>query len=151
MSADAEITIINPAYRRGLREPHRSILLAAGRVLIGVLFAYFGFLKLTNWGGSVAYFSKWGFSWAPSLGAGLAVLFELGGGVLLIAGWKTRWVAAALVPYLAATVLIVHTYWTYEQAQVFNQMSHFYKNLAIMGAMLCIAAVGPGRYSVDKA
>jgi uncharacterized membrane protein YphA (DoxX/SURF4 family) len=30
-------------------------------------------------------------------------------------------------------------------------MSHFYKNVAIMGAMLFIAAVGPGRYSVDKA
>jgi uncharacterized membrane protein YphA (DoxX/SURF4 family) len=29
-------------------------------------------------------------------------------------------------------------------------MSFFYKNLAIIGGLLYIAAMGPGQYSVDK-
>jgi putative oxidoreductase len=132
----------NPTYQ--------ATVLLLGRILLALIFVYFGYLKLTNWGGSIAYFTKWGFAWAPVLGATLAVIFELGGGILLLIGWKTRWIAWALFVYLIFATGIVHTYWTYEQAQVFNQMAHFYKNLAIMGGMLVLAAVGPGRYSVDR-
>ena len=130
---------------------YQSQVLLVGRILLALLFAWFGYLKLTNWGGSVGYFAKWGFSWAPELGATLAVIFELGGGLLLIIGWKTRWVALALFIYTLIATLIVHTYWSYEAAQRFNQMSHFYKNLAVMGGMLCLFAAGPGKYSLDKA
>ena len=138
------------AYSPGFTAPHQALLLLIGRILLAAIFIWFGYLKLTNWGGSIQYFTKWGFSWAPTLGATLAVIFELGGGILLLIGWKTRWVALALFVYTLVAALIVHTYWTYEAAQRFNQMAHFYKNLAIMGGMLCLAAVGPGRYSVDK-
>jgi putative oxidoreductase len=148
MSANMHTT--SPAYSRSLNPQYQAILLLVGRILVALIFVWFGYLKLTNWDGSIQYFTKWGFAWAPTLGATLAVIFELGGGILLVIGWKTRWVAAALFVYLIAATLIVHTYWTYDAAQRFNQMSHFYKNVAIMGAMFFLAAVGPGRYSVDK-
>jgi putative oxidoreductase len=138
------------AYGTSVNPQYQATLLLVGRILIALIFVWFGYLKLTNWDGSVQYFTKWGFAWAPALGAALAVIFELGGGILLVIGWKTRWVALALFVYLLVATFIVHTYWSYEAAQRFNQMSHFYKNVAIMGAMLCLAAAGPGRYSVDK-
>jgi putative oxidoreductase len=147
MSANLNAT---SAYSPPYNPTYQATLLLVGRILVALIFVWFGYLKLTNWDGSIQYFTKWGFAWAPTLGATLAVLFELGGGILLLIGWKTRWVAAALFVYLIAATLIVHTYWTYDAAQRFNQMSHFYKNLAIMGAMVVLAAVGPGRYSVDK-
>jgi putative oxidoreductase len=139
-----------PAYARALNPQYQATLLLVSRIFIALLFVWFGYLKLTNWDGTIQYFTKWGFSAAPMLGAALAIIFEFGGGLLLIAGWKTRWVALALLVYVLIATFIVHTYWTYEAAQRFNQMSHFYKNLAIMGAMLALAASGPGRYSVDK-
>jgi putative oxidoreductase len=139
-----------PTYSGAFNPQYQATLLLVGRVLMALLFVWFGYLKASNWGGTLGYFAKWGFAWAPWLGAALAILFELGGGIALLVGWKTRWVALALFVYVLIATFIVHTYWTYEAAQRFNQMSHFYKNLSIMGAMLCIAACGPGRYSVDK-
>jgi len=148
MSANMQAT---NAYNPSINPQYQATLLLIGRILLALLFVWFGYLKLMNWGGSVQYFTKWGFAWAPTLGAALAVIFELGGGLLLLIGWKTRWVAAALFVYVLVATLIVHTYWTYDAAQRFAQMANFYKNLAIMGGMLCLIAVGPGRYSVDKA
>jgi putative oxidoreductase len=102
-----------------------------------------------NFGGTVGYFTKWQFP-MPQVFAVLAVLFELVGGLMIIVGWKTRWVAWALVIYTLIAAAVAHRFWTYEAAQVFNQTSHFFKNLSIVGGMLLLAAVGPGRYSVDK-
>lgn len=149
MSANMETA--SAVHSPGFSTQYQATFLLVGRILLAAIFIWFGYLKLTGWDGSVQYFAKWGFSWAPVLGATLAVIFELGGGILLLIGWKTRWVALALFVYVLVAGLIVHTYWTYEAAQRFNQMAHFYKNLAIMGGMLFVAAVGPGRYSVDKA
>lgn len=125
-------------------------VLLAGRVLMALLFAYFGYLKLMNFGGSVGYFTKWEFP-MPQVAAALAVLFELGGGLLLIVGWKTRWVAWALLVYTVIATAVAHRFWTYDAAQAFNQTSHFFKNVSIIGGLLYIAGVGPGRLSVDKA
>ena len=124
-------------------------LMLLGRVLIAALFVVFGYLKLTNFGGTVGYFTKWGFP-VPQVTSVVAIIFELGFGVLLAVGWKTRWWAWALAIYTAIAAAVAHRYWTYEAAQVFGQMSFFYKNLAIVGGLLVLAAVGPGRYSVDK-
>ena len=124
-------------------------LMLIGRILIAALFVVFGYLKLTNFGGTVGYFTKWGFP-VPQATAVVSIIFELGFGVLLAVGWKTRWWAWALALYTAIAAAVAHRYWTYEAAQVFGQMSFFYKNLAVVGGLLLLAAVGPGRYSVDK-
>jgi putative oxidoreductase len=131
----------NPAY-------NQSVLLA-GRILMALLFAYFGYMKLMNFGGTVGYFTKWEFP-LPQVAAVLAIIFEIGGGILLIVGWKARWAAWALVLYVVVATAVAHRFWTYEAAQAFNQTSHFFKNVSIIGGLLYIAAMGPGRYSVDK-
>jgi len=80
----------------------------------------------------------------------VAVIFELGGGILLLVGWKTRWVAWALALYVVIATAVAHQFWTYEAAQAFNQTSHFFKNVSIIGGLVYIAGMGPGRYSIDK-
>jgi uncharacterized membrane protein YphA (DoxX/SURF4 family) len=37
-----------------------------------------------------------------------------------------------------------------DAAQYVPQMTNFLKNLAIVGGLLSLATMGPGRYSVDK-
>lgn len=147
MSANlnATTTPYSPAYNAAYNQ---SVLLV-GRILIALLFIVFGYLKLTNFGGTVNYFTKWGFP-MPEVTTVVAIVFELGFGILLAIGWKTRWWAWALVLYVVIATAVAHRYWTYEAAQVFTQTSFFYKNLAIVGGLLYIAAMGPGRYSVDK-
>lgn len=124
-------------------------LLLVGRVLVALLFTYFGYLKLVGYQGTINYFTRWQFP-VPEATAVLAIAIELGGGILLLIGWKTRWVAWLFVLYVIIATAVAHRFWTYEAAQQFAQTSFFFKNLAIIGALIYIAAVGPGRLSVDK-
>jgi putative oxidoreductase len=137
------------AYSHSHNAAYQPTMLLVSRILLSLVFVVIGWGHLTNFGGAVAYFTKWEFP-MPQGAAVLAILFELGGGILLIIGWKARWAALALALYTFVALAVAHRYWTYDAAQMFNQYSHFYKNLAIVGGMLAIAAVGPGRYSVDK-
>ena len=137
------------AYGTTYNSAYNQTFALLGRVLMALIFVYFGYMKLANFGGSVGYFTKWGFP-MPQVMAAIAVLIELGFGLLLLIGWKTRWVALALAVYCIIATAVAHRFWTYEAAQVFNQTSHFFKNVSIVGGLLFIAAMGPGRYSVDK-
>ena len=124
-------------------------VLLVGRVLISLLFIIFGYMKLTNFGGTVGYFTKWGFP-LPQVVTAIAIVAELGGGLLLLVGWKTRLISWILAVYVVIAAAVAHRYWTYEPAQVFAQTSFFYKNLAITGGLLLLAVTGAGKYSVDK-
>lgn len=120
-----------------------------GRILIALIFAYFGYLKAMQFDATTAYFARWGFP-LPQVAAALAVVFELGGGILLIVGWKTRATAWLLVLYTVIATAVAHRYWSYPADQSFNQMSHFFKNLSLIGALLYLAGVGPGPLAVDR-
>lgn len=98
--------------------------------------------------GSAAYFASLGFP-APEATAVLAILIELGGGLLLVAGWKTRWVAWLLVAFVAIATATAHRFWEFDAAQFNNQLNHFLKNLAVIGGLLYVAAQGAGRFSID--
>ena len=52
-----------------LSAQQQATFLLVGRILMALIFVWFGYLKLTNWGGTIQYFTKWGFAWAPTLGA----------------------------------------------------------------------------------
>jgi putative oxidoreductase len=80
----------------------------------------------------------------------LTIVIELGGGLLLAVGYKARWVALLIFLFLIPVTVIFHPFWGIDAAQVQNQMNHFLKNVAIMGAMLMVFAFGPGAYSLDK-
>ena len=125
------------------------MLALIGRILIAAIFAYFGYLKLMGFHGSVGYFAKLGFP-LPEVSAVLAIVFELGGGVLLILGLKTRWVALALAVYTVVATLVAHRYWSYPPDQAFNQMSHFFKNVSLIGGLIMLAAFGPGPVSLGR-
>ena len=120
-----------------------------GRILIGTLFLVAGIMKAMNIAGTTAYMTRLGFP-APELMAYLSTVIELASGALLIIGWQTRRVAWLLVVYLAIATGMAHRFWEYEQAQRGNQINHFLKNLALIGAMLFVAVSGPGSASVDK-
>lgn len=69
---------------------------------------------------------------------------EVLGGLLLIAGYRTRLVALALAGFAVATALTFHTALADP-----NQMFHFLKNLAVAGGLLQVAAFGAGPFSLD--
>lgn len=125
------------------------LVLLAGRVLIGAIFLNAGLRKLLAFGATAGYFAKLGFP-APELFTVLAIAIEVGGSILLIIGWRTRWVAWLLALFVLIAAFAAHRFWQFDAAQYGNQMNHFMKNLAIIGGLLFVASFGPGSASLDK-
>ena len=116
----------------------------AGRLLIGLPFAMSGLGKLGAYGLTTGMIGAAGLP-LPPLAFAVAVAVELGGGILLIAGFRTRLVAAALVLFSLATAVSFHSNFADQ-----NQMIHFLKNIMIAGGLLQIAAFGAGALSIDN-
>ena len=120
------------------------------RILIAALFLVAGIGKAMAFTGTVGYIAKIGFP-APQLMTLIAIAIEIGGAILLIVGWKTRWVAWGLAIFVVVATFAAHRFWEFDTAQMVSQRTQFLKNLAIIGALLMLAAFGPGRISADKA
>lgn len=120
-----------------------------GRVLLALIFIIAGFGKITGFEGTVGYMQAYNMPMTQIL-AVIAIIIELGGGIMIAVGWKARWGAAALFIFVLVASFVFHAFWTVpaDQAQLQNIM--FMKNLAIMGGMLYIIAYGSGPLSVDK-
>jgi len=116
---------------------------ALGRVLLAAIFLISGFGKLLDPAGTIGYISAVGLP-LPELGYALAVIVEIGGGLLLIAGYQTRLAALALAALTLAAGIFFHNDFADQ-----NQWIHFLKNAAIVGGLLQVAAFGAGRFSVD--
>ena len=140
---------MNSAVSARMTGGNTSNVLLVGRILIGILFVVAGIMKAMNIAGTTGYMTKLGFP-APELMAYLSTIIELAAGVLLIIGWQTRRVAWLLVAYVVIATGMAHRFWEYEPAQRANQINHFLKNLALIGAMLYIVVSGPGSASLDK-
>ena len=121
----------------------------AGRILLAVVFLVAGYGKLVAFAGTSGYLAKLGFP-APDVMTVLAIAVELGGALLLIAGWHARWAAWALILFVAIATFAAHRFWEFDASQYRNQMNHFLKNLALIGGLLFVVAFGPGRMAVDK-
>jgi len=128
---------------------YNPLLPLVGRILLGALFVVAGYGKLTGFAGFAGYLTKLGFP-APEAMAVLAIIFELGGGILLIIGWQARWAAWALVLFTLVATFAAHRFWDFEAAQRTMQMTQFLKNLAVAGGLLMVACFGPGSASLDK-
>jgi putative oxidoreductase len=118
-------------------------IVLAGRILIGVLFLLSGLSKLGAPAATEGYIASVGLP-APWLGYAVAVAVEVLGSVLLIAGVKTRLVAAGMAVFTLAAALAFHNNFADQ-----NQMIHFMKNIAIVGGLLQVVGFGGGRYAVD--
>jgi len=125
------------------------MVLLAGRILMGAIFLNAGLRKLLCFAATAGYFAKLGFP-MPEVFAVLAIVIEIGGSILLIIGWKTRWAAWVLSLFVLVAAFAAHRFWEFDAAQYGNQMNHFMKNLAIIGGLLFVASFGPGSASVDK-
>ncbi|GGG27747.1 DoxX family protein [Chelatococcus composti] len=115
--------------------------LLLARVLLAALFIPAGFNKIPGYAGTAQYMESAG---VPGILLPLVILVELGGGLLLLVGWQTRLAALALAGFTALSALLFHQFWVDPAQALF-----FWKNVAITGGLLAVAAAGAGRFSVD--
>jgi putative oxidoreductase len=121
----------------------QSSLAAVGRLLIALLFLLSGVGKIAAPAATQGYIAAVGLP-LPLLGYLIAIVVELGGGVLLLLGYRTRLVSLIMAAFTLAAALAFHHDFADQ-----NQMIHFLKNIAIIGGLLQVAAFGAGSLSID--
>jgi putative oxidoreductase len=126
--------------------PHRRIAMdtalnLAARILMSHIFILSGFQKITGYAGTQKYMEAMG---APGALLPLVILVELGGGLALLLGYKTRLAALALAVFTVLSALIFHHNFA-DQMQTIN----FMKNLAMTGGLLMFVRHGAGAPSLD--
>ena len=119
-----------------------------GRILLALIFITSGFGKIAGFAGTAGYIASKGLPLA-SVVAALTFVVELGGGLAILFGFATRWAALALAVFSVLAGVIFHNYWAVPADQVMMQQINFWKNIAIAGGFLMVAAYGPGAISVD--
>jgi putative oxidoreductase len=125
-----------------------SALALAARVLFVAMFLPAGIGKITGFAGTVGYIASVGLP-LPALGAVIAIVVEVLGGAALLAGYRTRIVALVLAAFTLVASVFFHAYWAVPAEQAFVQQLMFFKNIAIIGGLLALAAHGAGRFSLD--
>ncbi len=119
-----------------------------GRLLLAALFLPAGLSKLTGFAGTAGYIASAGLP-APALGAALAIAVEIGGSLALLAGFGTRIAAVVLAVFTLAASVFFHAYWSVPADQAFVTQLLFFKNIAVVGGLLILAAHGAGGWSWD--
>lgn len=112
-----------------------------GRVLLSVMFIVAGFSKIGGYEGTQGYMEAMG---VPGMLLPVVILLELGGGLLLLAGFQARIIAFLLAGFCLVSAVIFH----FQPADQM-QMIMFMKNLTIAGGLLLVVARGAGALSVD--
>jgi putative oxidoreductase len=130
--------------------PHalQTPLALVGRILLAILFIKYGFEKVVGFQGTVGYIAAKGLP-MPAVLAALAVVVELGGGILLAVGLVTGWAALALAGFCVLTAFLFHPFWTVPEAQQYGEQVSFFKDLALAGGLLVVAGFGAGAASID--
>ena len=114
-----------------------------GRLLIATIYLLSGASKVSAPAATIGYIQSVGLP-LPALGLLIAFLVEIGGGVALVLGYRTRLVAAIMALFTIVTALAFHHNFADQ-----NQFIHFFKNLAMAGGLLQLVAYGAGPVSLD--
>jgi len=112
------------------------------RIFLGHIFLLAGISKIGAYGATQGYMDAMG---VPGMLLPLVILLEVGGGVAIIVGWKTKWASLALAAFTVVAAAIFHNNFGDQ-----TQMIMFMKNIAIAGGFLLLAVHGAGAYSLDN-
>ena len=114
----------------------------AARIFIAALFLIAGIGKLgSGYAGTQGYMEAMG---VPGVLLPLVIALEIGGAVLVIAGYRTRITALALAAFTVLSALLFHLDFSEQMQQIM-----FLKNFAIAGGFLFLAIKGAGAWSID--
>jgi putative oxidoreductase len=126
------------------------VLILIGRILLAWVFLAVAYGGITNFAGSLGYFTSLKL-FAPQLFTWLALLVEVLISVSLILGIGTRYGAVLALVFVVIATALAHRYWEYPAGpQQIGQYNNFLKNISIMGGALVIFVTGGGRFSLDR-
>jgi len=123
------------------------------RLCVAAVFVAHGLQKLLGWWGGPGLTGTTGMLKGlglpyPSVLAIVLALTEVAGGIMLILGWLTPWVAFALAVDMGIAIWKVHYPHGFFLAGASRGQGIEFV-LVLLGALLCLAFSGPGGVSID--
>jgi putative oxidoreductase len=137
-----------PEHQRGNMSSQNDLVSLIGRILLGLVFFIAGIDKIMGLEGTIKYATAAGMPMA-NIAVYLSIVIEVGMGLLLFVGFKTRWASAVLIVFILVAIFYFHQYWNMEGAARNLNKIMLFKNLALVGGLLMLMVAGPGRYSMD--
>jgi len=135
------------SHADGLAASSADIILLIARILLAWAFVRSGYGKLFNIDATVAGYVSRGI---PTAIAYLAIPVEFFGGLALMFGFATRYMAVLLFAFTLIATLTSHRYWEFTEAVAQRaQASNFYKNMSMLGGFAALFVCGGGRFSLD--
>jgi len=113
-----------------------------GRLLISFMFVMAGVSKIGGYEGTQGYMEAMG---VPGMLLPLVILTEVGLGLAVIVGYKTRIAALGLAGFCILAAILFHANFSDQM-----QMIMFMKNIGLAGGFLFLVANGAGAYSLDN-
>jgi putative oxidoreductase len=108
------------------------------RAMLAYIFVVEGVGKIRGYAGVADYMQAHGLDGRL---LPVVILTELGGGLMVLFGLKTRWAAIALFGFCLLTAAFFH--------MAPDQAIELQKNIAMAGGFLALALLGPGLWSLD--
>lgn len=113
----------------------------AGRLSLAAIFFLAGINKMQHYEGNAQFLASGGL---PEFLLPFVIIFEIAGALAIITGFQVRITSLAFAGFSVITALLYHN-------NLGDQMQFlmFFKNIAMAGGFLVLAANGAGRYSID--
>ena len=117
------------------------------RVLLSLPFLYSGIDKCWRWNAAQREVAASGLP-GPTLLHVVTIVVQLCGGLSVLLGIEARLGALLLALFLVPVTVMYHPFWKHSGTDFVAEADHFLSNLAIVGGLLVILAVGGGHLSV---
>lgn len=119
-----------------------------GRFLFSLIFVMAGINHFSS--GSIGYAASAGIPMADIL-VPISGLIALIGGLSILVGYHARFGATLILIFLIPITILMHNFWSFSDPEMIQlQMTHFMKNLSMIGAAVLIAFYGAGPISYDN-
>jgi putative oxidoreductase len=145
---NSQINDLRSTHHVAMKAKSSQLVIPVARFLFALIFIVSGLNHFTS--GSVSYAASQGIPMADIL-VPVSGLMALIGGLSVLLGVHARVGAILLLLFLIPVTVLMHNFWSFsdpEMAQM--QMTHFLKNLAMMGGALMVVFYGAGPYSLDN-
>ncbi|HRE21631.1 MAG TPA: DoxX family protein [Rhabdaerophilum sp.] len=119
----------------------QNLALLAARVMLSVMYIIAGYRKIGGFAGTQKYMEAQG---VPGALLPVVIAAELGFGLMILLGYKTRLASFMLAGFTVLAALLFHL-----KLSDPVQYLMFMKNIAISGGFLALMVAGAGAYSVD--
>lgn len=118
-----------------------------GRVLIGGVFLWAAYEKIKHWSVTMSYMKAKN---VPQMNIVVptSIGLKIAGALSLLLGWHAHLGAFVLLVVTAASTLYLHNFWAKEGSDRNIEKLLFMKEVAVMGGLFMILALGGGHFGL---